>query len=107
MIYGVAYHVIPRFTGFPLPSRKWASAHWWMSNAGLLLMVCGFVERVWSATRGTIVLSLGGALSAAGAYVFVTLIWRTIDGPKEMRLAAKRARETALGAASRARLPVA
>jgi cbb3-type cytochrome oxidase subunit 1 len=107
MIYGVAYHVIPRFTGFPLPSKRWAGAHWWMSNAGLLLMVCGFIDRSWNATRGTVILSLGGTLSAAGAYVFVTLIWRTIDGPADMRLAAKRAKEVAQGAVQRARLPLA
>ena len=45
MIYGVAYHVIPRFTGNPLYSRRLAAVHWWMSNAGLLLMVVGFSLR--------------------------------------------------------------
>jgi cbb3-type cytochrome oxidase subunit 1 len=77
MIYGVAYHVIPRFAGHPLPSRRLPGVHWWMANAGLLLMVCGFSR----ATAGTIVLSVGGTLSAAAAYLFVLLIWRTLDGP--------------------------
>ena len=39
MIYGVAYHVIPRFVGFPLHSPRAAGWHWWMSNVGLVLIV--------------------------------------------------------------------
>ena len=91
MIYGVAYHVIPRFAGFPLHRPEWAQRHWWISTAGLVLMACGFVVRVQAPTHGTIALSAGGVLSAAGAYTFVYLIWRTIDGPVEMRAASERA----------------
>ncbi|MEO7456920.1 MAG: cbb3-type cytochrome c oxidase subunit I [Gemmatimonadaceae bacterium] len=95
MIYGVAYHVIPRFTGFPLHNRRAAGVHWWLSNVGLALMSCGFIERVFRAGAGTFVLATGGVLSAAGAYVFVYLIWRTVDGPVAMRKAAERARSLA------------
>ncbi|MEO8624322.1 MAG: hypothetical protein ABI625_24790 [bacterium] len=95
MIFGVAYHVIPRFTGFPLHNRRAAGVHWWISNAGLALMVCGFVTRVWRAGEGTIVLATGGMLSAIGAYIFVYLIWRTVDGPVALRKAQARARQTA------------
>lgn len=102
MIYGVAYHVMPRFTGHPLPSRRLAGAHWWMANTGLLLMVCGFIVRATRATAGTIVLSVGGTLSAAAAFVFVVSIWRTLDGPAELRHAARRARAAA---AARTALP--
>ena len=106
MIYGVAYHVLPRFTGNPLPSRQWAGVHWWMANAGLLLMVIGFIVRATHATSGTVILSIGGTLSALAAYVFVALIWRTLDGPRELRLAAKRAQD-ATSPANKKRLPMA
>ena len=106
MIYGVAYHVVPRFAGFPLHRRNAAGAHWWISNAGLALMVCGFVARVVHPGAGTIVLAIGGTLSAAGAYIFVYLIWRTIDGPLDARRAAERAR-AAVGGSSRSALPIA
>ena len=106
MIYGVAYHVIPRFAGHPLPSRTTPGIHWWMANAGLLLMVCGFIERATRATPGTIILSIGGTLSASAALVFVVMIWRTLDGPSELRVAAKRAREATLSQ-KKNRLPVA
>jgi len=91
MIYGVAYHVIPRFAGFPLHSARAAVWHWWISNSGLALMAAGFAIRVHDATAGTFVLATGGTLSATGAYIFVYLIWRTIDGPAALREGARRA----------------
>jgi cbb3-type cytochrome oxidase subunit 1 len=105
MIFGVAYHVIPRFAGFPIHSRRAAVLHWWISNAGLVLMATGFAVRVHDATAGTIVLASGGTLSALGAYTFVYVIWRTIDGPNALRQANRRAREATLGARGAA-LPI-
>ena len=82
MIFGVAYHVIPRFTGHPLWSPRLAGWHWWLSNAGLALMVAGFGLRPFAAPGATPVLAAGGTLAALGAYAFVLNIWRTIDGPR-------------------------
>ena len=84
MIYGVAYHVLPRFTGHPLWSRRIAGWHWWLSNVGLALMVAGFALRVSLAIGpgpAGIILTFGGVLSALGAYAFAVNIWRTMDGP--------------------------
>jgi len=94
MIYGVAYHVIPRFAGFPLHSRRAAVVHLWISNVGLALMVAGFVTRASLAGPGTVVLSAGGTLSAIGAYTFVYVMWRTLDGTNALRRA-KQEREAA------------
>lgn len=85
MIYGVAYHVIPRFTGHPLAMRRLAGAHWWISNVGLAVMALGFGFRGQGTSSGTVVLALGGTLSALGAYVFIVNIWRTIDGPAGLK----------------------
>jgi cbb3-type cytochrome oxidase subunit 1 len=108
MIFGVAYHVIPNFAGFPLHRPAAARAHWWLANVGLALMASGFVLRVHAPTAGTLLLAAGGTLSAAGAYLFVYLIWRTIDGPANLRAGAQRAR-TAIeqGRAGRRPLPLA
>lgn len=81
MIYGVAYHVIPRFSGHALRGRGMAGAQWWMSNLGLAAMVAGFVVRANGIEAGTPILASGGLLATAGAYTFVYVIWRTIDGP--------------------------
>lgn len=85
MIYGVAYHVIPRFIGFPLHSRSAAGAQWWMSNIGLFLMVIGFAVRANGILTGTPILAAGGLVAALGAYTFVYVIWRTLDGPAKLK----------------------
>ena len=82
MIFGVAYHVIPRFSGRSLYSERAAVWHWWIANAGLTLMVVGFACRDSGKLIGTWVLSAGGLLSGAGAAIFAVQIWRTIDGTK-------------------------
>jgi cbb3-type cytochrome oxidase subunit 1 len=80
MISGVAYYVLPRFTGHPLHSRRLAGWHWWMSNAGLAAMVAGFALAPRFVPAGGAFLAAGGLLSAAGSYTFIYNIWRTIDG---------------------------
>jgi cbb3-type cytochrome oxidase subunit 1 len=105
MIYGVAYHVIPRFAGFALHSRRAAAAHWWVSNVGLFVLAIGFVVRVGQPVFGTALVAAGGTLSAAGAYTFAYVLWRTMDGPSSLRAAAERAQLAQSGAART--LPVA
>lgn len=86
MIYGVAYHVIPRFAGRALWSKRLPAAHVWCSNIGLALMSVGFVLRVSAGIDqrvATIVLASGGTLSAAGAYMFAYTLWRTIGTGRE------------------------
>ena len=79
MIFGVAYHVIPRFSGHALHSRRLAAWHWFASNGGLALMVVGFVLRA-RGVASPAVLALGGTLAALGAYAFIYNLWRTLDG---------------------------
>ncbi|MEP6731668.1 MAG: hypothetical protein ABJE10_13555 [bacterium] len=81
MIYGVAYHVIPRFAGHQLHSRRAATMHWWIANAGLVLIAAGFMMRTSAVRFGTPLLAIGGCLTAMGAYSFAYVLWRTIDGP--------------------------
>lgn len=81
MIFGVAYHVIPRFTSHPLHSRRTAGVHWWLANIGLALMAAGFAT-VGPRTLRLVLLATGGTLSTLGAYAFIYNIWRTIDGPR-------------------------
>lgn len=90
MIYGVAYHVVPRFLGHPLHAPRLAGAQWWIANIGLPLMCIGFAFRA----RGilapaTTILGVGAGLSAASAYAFVYNLWRTIDGRRPARRPAR------------------
>jgi cbb3-type cytochrome oxidase subunit 1 len=78
MIFGVAYHIMPRFNGRPLHSPALAELHLVVANAGLALMVGGFAARVHWPGRGAWLLAAGGLLSAVGTLLFITNIWITI-----------------------------
>jgi len=79
MIFGVAYHVIPRFAGAPLHSRRLALAHVWVANAGLALLVGGWIVRGFGSGAGTPLIHIGAAVSAASAALFIYNVWRTLD----------------------------
>jgi heme/copper-type cytochrome/quinol oxidase subunit 1 len=78
MIFGVAYHVIPRFTGAPLRSRRLALVHLWVANIGLASLVGGWLLRptLWDA--GTAALVVGSFTSATGAFLFIFNLWQTL-----------------------------
>ena len=96
MIYGVAYHVIPRFTGAPLFSRRLAGAHFWTAAAGLAAMVAGFMLLPHLPREGRAVLVAGGLASALAAYLFILNIWRTLNAAPRPVLAASPARPLAV-----------
>jgi heme/copper-type cytochrome/quinol oxidase subunit 1 len=78
MIFGVAYHVVPRFTGNPLQSRRLPWFHLVAANLGLALLVAGWAGRVWPYAGAAAALGLGALLSAGGAYLFIYNLWRTL-----------------------------
>jgi hypothetical protein len=80
MIFGVAYHVIPRFTGRPLHSRTLPMLHLWVANAGLALLVVAWMTRLAAPWLAPVALPVGAVLSASGAGVFIYNLWRTLDG---------------------------
>jgi cbb3-type cytochrome oxidase subunit 1 len=82
MIFGVAYHVMPRFSGNPLHHPRLAVAHFWLANAGLTVLVAGFVARSHVGNRAWPMLLVGGLAVAAGSYAFIYNIWRTLDGSR-------------------------
>jgi cbb3-type cytochrome oxidase subunit 1 len=96
MIFGVAYHVIPRFIGVPLWSMRVATAHWWVANGGLLAMTVGFLLRGTGVSSGPPLLAVGGVLSALGAYSFAVNIWRTLEGRAPVVAAGRLARSLPL-----------
>jgi hypothetical protein len=74
--------MIPRFAGNPLRSTRAAGAHWWLANLGLATMVAGFVLRAQGRAASSVLLGVGGSAAAIGAYIFATLVWRTLDRPR-------------------------
>lgn len=80
MIFGVAYHVIPRFSGAPLHNRRLASAHFFVANLGLIGIVGGFLAIPRWSFIGRPMLHTGAGLTTVGVVMFVYNIWRTMDG---------------------------
>ena len=78
MIFGVAYHVIPRFTGTPLRSRRVAIVHLWVANVGLASLVGGWLLRPSAWDAGTVALGFGAIASATGAFLFIGNLWQTL-----------------------------
>lgn len=78
MIFGVAYHVLPRFTGRPLHSPRLAALHLGVANVGLATLVAGWLALPQLAA-GPGLLRGGALISATGVFMFIYNIWRTLQ----------------------------
>jgi cbb3-type cytochrome oxidase subunit 1 len=87
MIFGVGYHVFPRFSGRPIWSPRLMLPHWYLTNVGVGTMAIAFVLRAEGVAWSTAVLGAGGASAAVGAYLFAYNIWRTLDAAASPRQA--------------------
>lgn len=78
MIYGVALHVLPRFSGRSLFSERMANWQLYVANLGLWVMAAG-----WLMFNNQVV-GVGGALSWAAIAMFAANIMLTVRhyGPK-------------------------
>lgn len=83
MIYGVLYHVLPRFIGRPLYSYKLAWFHFYASNIALIGMgifmglsyTLGGAAADWFSIAGFF-----GMLQLASMFVFAGNIFKTMKG---------------------------
>ena len=78
MIYGVALHVLPRFSGRPLFSERLANWQLYVANLGLWIMAAGWL------VLNNHVVGIGGALSWIAIAMFSANIMLTVRhyGPK-------------------------
>ena len=79
VIFGLAYHVLPRFVGRPLHS---IALGWWtygLVQAGAAGMPAGFLLLAFgNPALGAWVLPLAGACGIAGCWLFAYNAWRTL-----------------------------
>ena len=76
LIYGVGYHILPRFSGKPLYSQSIAKIHFFLANLGLIGMVTTFILE--SSPAMTALKAAAGLTLAASLALFVVNIWLTI-----------------------------
>ena len=79
LIYGMAYHMLPRFAGRPLRRARLAEAQSWLAIAGVALIAIGWVGVVNAVPLAQAVLVAGGALQVAAAALFALLIGELLN----------------------------
>ncbi len=76
MVYGVAYHILPRFSGRPLWNEKLSVWHFWLANIGLIGMALG-----WSLIGGPgggAVLYIFSLVEGVSIILFATNMFKTV-----------------------------
>jgi cbb3-type cytochrome oxidase subunit 1 len=73
IIFGIAYHILPRFAGKPLRSEAWAAAHFWIAALATAGMVIGFIV-----PAAALLLWTGSVAQFAGIILGVANLWLTI-----------------------------
>ena len=72
LMFGVAYHIIPRFHGRLLHSEPLAAIHFWLANVGLVGLAVAFPLGI------PVLTGIFGAVWAAAAFIFVYNLWKTM-----------------------------
>ncbi len=80
MIYGVGYHILPKFSGQNIYSPKIMNVQFWFSNAGLIGIAISWpflnMDHLVSFFKPMLILS--GAASLIGVFLFAFNILKTI-----------------------------
>lgn len=63
MIYGVGYHILPRFMGRPLYSAKLGDAQFWLANAGLVVMLVFYTLNVFDPGSGYLAVTVAAGIA--------------------------------------------
>lgn len=87
MIYGVGYHILPRFAGKLLKSRMLGEVHFWLSNIGLSGMLVFYIlmqlnpdSTLYGNLTGTF-----GVIQGLGIFVFFYNIMTTVFGKEKVQ----------------------
>ena len=74
LIYGFAYHMLPRFTGRPLRSQRLADAQSWLAIGGVALAALGWLGLALQIPYARLVAVAGGLCQIAAMLIFVSLV---------------------------------
>src|SRR3990172_5806310 len=71
MIYGVGYHILPRFMGRPLYSLTLGEAQFWLANIGLVFMLLFYVLNAYSPSAMYLALTVtAGVIEGVSIFLF-------------------------------------
>ena len=84
MIYGVGYHILPRFMGRPVYSTALGNIQFWLANIGLVVMLLFYTLNVYRPSQGYLVMTvLGGAAQGVSIFLFFYNMLRTMLATQE------------------------
>jgi len=84
MIFGVGYHILPRFMGRPLYSNKIGEAHFYLANISLVLMLIFYTVNVYQPGGIFLWLALAaGVVQAISIFLFFYNMLMTLLGKME------------------------
>ncbi|MBI4664841.1 MAG: DUF1858 domain-containing protein [Nitrospinae bacterium] len=87
MIYGVAYHILPRFNARPVPYPALIPVHFWLANIGLWTMSAFYIMGgYWTGGMPRALFGAAGALEGIAIFIFIVNIWGVLkeeDAPAE------------------------
>ena len=94
LIFGVGYHILPRFSGRPLHNEGLSTVQLWLNVIGLVGMFISLLAAAYStADLLRYAVAPFGALYAVGCVLFAWNMWMTISGalpaPTPIKPAAK------------------
>jgi hypothetical protein len=78
MIYGMAYHMVPRFMGRPLPAPQLAEWQSWLAIGGSGITISGWLALIYTLPGARLLLLLGGGLQVLAVLLFGGLVLATI-----------------------------
>jgi cbb3-type cytochrome oxidase subunit 1 len=81
MIYGVGYHILPKFSGRNIYSPAIMNIQFWIANAGLIGMAIGWplVQRMFESSLAKGILIISAILSLLSVILFAFNILKTIQ----------------------------
>jgi cbb3-type cytochrome oxidase subunit 1 len=82
MIYGVGYHVLPRFSGRPLKYPKMGELQFWAANLGLIGMLGFYTLNIYTPDQGynTGAIAFGGLEVFSIALFFYNMLATLLPG---------------------------
>lgn len=82
LIYGMGYHMLPRFSGHPLRDMRLANLQSWLAIIGCAAASIGWIGVAASTGWGRPLLAIGTAAQAAAAILFAAQIAPMIMPPR-------------------------
>jgi len=84
MIYGVGYHILPKFMGRQMYSKKIGEAQFWVANIGLVAMLVFYTLNIFNPSDGLAGATvLAGLLELASIFLFFYNMLKTMMPPLE------------------------